>query len=153
MSIINEALKKTQTKLELANPSRNNAQKEEKNIVLWVATVLIFIGFLGCTLAFIFLISSRNQSIATLPKEENKEYNLEIEKQKLLSFVPKKSKQNSPGILVLNGIITMGNEQFALINNEIYKAGDYVEGRRILSISSNKVEIFYKGNTFTLKTK
>lgn len=158
MSIINDALKKTQQSLDHRKASQNPAlalsttalaeSKKEKNIWLWIATGSVFIGFLGCAFIFASLILSRNQPIEVIvankiPAPSN---------QSIFAKLFSSSKENDSEI-VLNGIISTDDEQLALINNQIFKAGDYVGRKRILSISADKVELFEKGKITVLKTK
>ncbi len=168
MSIINEALKKTQEKLRIttASPlleSQKSDQKEGKKIWIRITVIFVLVGFLGCGLIF-FALSKNRLALAT--KETKHEITQEQTPQ---SFKPSPvpvvqnphpsaqpppaaSKPNS-NELVLSGIMTMGDEQLALINNKIYKVGDYIGDRQVLSISVDKVEISDNGKTLTLTTK
>jgi len=56
-------------------------------------------------------------------------------------------------LLTLNGIIAADDVQMALINNEIYKVGDLVEGKKILKITENSVELAVDEGTVILETK
>ena len=156
MSIINEALKKAQVNLELrksptpSKPRENG--KKERNVGLWILSFLIFAGFIGCVIVFVILIFSRHQPLAPLPKD----YSLPSESQRLQEILEKTKTsplKNPKGTLILNGIISMGDDPIALINNQIFHTGDYVEDKRILSISKDKVEIFDKGKILILKTQ
>ena len=156
MSIINEALKKTQKKLELTSPSPASPAPAavEKSIWLWFFTGLIFAGFIGCGIVFVSLIYSNSWAPSPVLKKQKSEITIEAVRQKYLPTISLKDlPKQKPGEIALNGIITMGDEQFALLNNEIYRAGDYAEGRRILSITKDKVELFDKGKILVLKTK
>jgi hypothetical protein len=163
VSIINEALKKAQQNFDRQKKTQVNSKtdapapsspetagkedKKEKSIWLWVATVIVFIGFLGCALVFAFLISSRNQPVQTSSGNNNPPPQKSI----LARLLSSSNKNNNA--IVLNGIISTGSEQLALINNQIFKAGDYVGNKRILSISAEKVELFDRGKITVLKTK
>ena len=150
MSIINEALKKAQVKFELqTSSSQKTAEKKEKNVWLWATTAVISIGFAGCFFVFVFLIASRNQPSKT-PLREKASDTLNQKIQTILSKT--KTDKLPKNALILNGTIIMDNDQIALINNQIYRAGDYVSGKRILSVSQDKVEVFDKGNILILKT-
>ena len=157
MSIINEALKKAQKKLELVSPSAASsvpAATAEKNTWLWFFTGLILAGFIGCGIVFVSLIYSRNQTPSVVISKPKSEVTIEAVRQKYLPAISVQDlPKTKPGEAALNGIITMDDEQFALINNEIYRAGDYVEGHRILNITKDKVELFKKGKVTVLKTK
>ncbi|HOW36018.1 MAG TPA: hypothetical protein PL155_06370 [Candidatus Omnitrophota bacterium] len=155
MSIINEALKKTQTGIQ---KNETLPQPLKKNPTLWVATVLIFLGFLGCGTIFAFIMFSRNQAAPTASTGNNDSDNKETAKKGSITLFPSAAPnsaqaQNSADALVLNGIITMGTDRLALINNQILKEGDYIGEKRVLSIEIDKVEIFDKGQVVVLKTQ
>jgi hypothetical protein len=50
-----------------------------------------------------------------------------------------------PGELQLSGIMTMDGKRMALINNEIYETGDIVQGMRVVEIEGNKVHLSRDG--------
>lgn len=158
MSIINDALKKVQQNLDHQKAGQNLSLKisgtppaedsKEKSTWLWIATGIVFVGFLGCASIFGFLILSRNQPSqpvtvsATAAAQAN---------QSLFARLFSSNKNSNE--IVLNGIISAEDEQLALINNQIFKAGDYIGKKRILSISADKVELFDRGKIIVLKTK
>lgn len=163
MSIINEALKKTQTRLESTKatacpktplPLKKEGQPEEKNVWLWIALIAISAGFAGCVVVFILFTNSSNRTLPNLPITKINE-----QKPTVTSIAPKNPPLNSPSKkksingLVLNGIITTGRDHTALINDSIYKVGDDIDGKKITQITADKVEVLYKGKTFTLTTK
>jgi len=165
MSIINEALKKTQSQLEQINPASPPVQphKSERNIGVLILTTLLFVGFLMSTGVFLFLIFKNHSAKANfvknkiLPAANNQSQGTvtlftQAPMAAIQSPAPKDSSQG-PSHFVLNGIITMNKEKLALINNQILKEGDYIEDKRILSISMDKVEIFNKGEIIILKNK
>lgn len=55
--------------------------------------------------------------------------------------------------LVLNGIFFSGDEGCALINNQIVKQGDLIEGATVKQISLNEVELEFEGSTIKLYGK
>lgn len=61
---------------------------------------------------------------------------------------------NFPAKLVLGGTVILGNKRAAIINDEIYETGGIVDGKKIISISLEKVELQdERGNIFTLTPK
>ena len=52
--------------------------------------------------------------------------------------------------LVLNGIFFSENEGYAVINNQIVKVGDTVEGATVKQIGFDEVELEFAGSTFKL---
>lgn len=69
-------------------------------------------------------------------------------KEKTTSVTPPK-----PAELVLNGIMMMDNEKAALINNRIYHVDDEIEGKKVVNITLDKVELEEAGQIITLRVK
>ncbi|OGX35768.1 MAG: hypothetical protein A3C36_03665 [Omnitrophica WOR_2 bacterium RIFCSPHIGHO2_02_FULL_52_10] len=57
------------------------------------------------------------------------------------SNAPAKKRKYKPGELVLNGTSLIDGRMVALINDEIYEAGDVVNGMSVINIEMNKVEL------------
>ena len=55
--------------------------------------------------------------------------------------------------LTLNGIIEGQGEPLAIINNNILKAGDYVDGARVINIGPDRVVLFYDNKEILLRIK
>ena len=53
--------------------------------------------------------------------------------------------------LILSGTMMMENKRVALINNGIYEVNDMVEGKKVLTITLEKVELLDGENIITLK--
>lgn len=154
MSIINDALKKTQKHMGPQGPQfgpSSGAPKPEpqKNKDTWlpVMTAMIFVAVILCIVAVIYLVFSSQLSSkkAVAPAASAS-----------AKIIPNKApstfmQMSSGSALVLNGIIASPDGQLALINNRIFRAGDYVEGKRILSISEDQVEILDDGDVVTLQ--
>lgn len=149
MSIINDALKKTQKHMGPQGPQfspQAGGPQKDKDTWLPVMTALIFIAVVLCIVAVIYLIFSS-----------------QLSSKKTASPVPAATKiipnkapstfmqMSSDSELVLNGIIASPDGELALINNQIFRAGDYVQGKRILSIAENQVEILDDGEVITLQ--
>src|SRR3989338_4948298 len=159
MSIINDALKKTQQKFQQHGPKQGQEAQEppDKNPWFWLIAIVVSFGFIGCGLIFIFLVFPFKKTAVSFTNNPQKQ-TLTGAKQASVTMFAKPSvamaKKDEPkDTIVLNGIITMDDGQFALINNQILKEGDYINGKRIVSISADKVEIFDKGQILTLTTK
>ena len=138
MSIINEALKKTQSKLALRNSfqsprpkSTGDLPKLSKNntntplVILLVCilaggTLLFFGSKLGIRISFINTSSALpSQSMSTS------------------SSAKLPSRQD----IILSGTIMAGEEASLLINDEILREGDEIAGMKIMKIHPNKVEL------------
>ncbi len=206
MSIINDALKKTQEELAQANTSQENTagasapkdtappsfaapsfsyptlaptqlppappvkKSEAKNTpkistaqrLLRLAVLLIaFCVILYCALPYL----PKSLPLSEFFSEQGQLRLLNSLKAKITAMIPAQSpktgnrpakqaaqKSKAPGgELVLNGIIAADKEPLALINNQIYKAGDLVEGKKIIAIFVDKVEIEDNEKILTLR--
>jgi len=163
MSIINEALKKTQTRLQQKTPQalasglpNSNKVKEEKSTWLLIAVILISIGFLGCAGMLIFVVRYAHRPATGIsPKQE---VSLPAPKTTIAQPAPAPTKkkikpQNFYADLTLEGIVFLDGEQLALINDQYFKTGDRIGDKKILNISKDSVEIYHRGKVITLKTK
>ena len=155
MSIINEALKKTQQKLSGASSSAMPAfgSQEKKGILPWILTTLI-LASLGCIAAFASLMYSYKQAMQVSMDKQKSKIIETVKRNYLPAILSPVSGKNSPEGVALNGIVTTGGERFVLLNNEIYRPGDYLGQRRILSISEDSVELVDQNKkVIILKTK
>lgn len=55
------------------------------------------------------------------------------------------AKPASPPLLVLNGTFLSDGEEFAIINNQIVKTGDEIDGAAVKRIRANNVELEFDG--------
>ncbi len=58
-----------------------------------------------------------------------------------------------PPLLILNGTLLSDGEQFAIINNQIVKAGDEIKGAEVIKISANSVELEFSGRTLRITSE
>ncbi len=58
-----------------------------------------------------------------------------------------------PPLLVLNGTFLSDGEEFAIINNQIVKAGDEIEGAAVKKISVNSVELEFSGRALRITSE
>jgi hypothetical protein len=64
-----------------------------------------------------------------------------------------KKRHYKPGELILNGTSLIDGKRVALINDEIYQVGETVNGKKITSISLNKIELSDNEKIITLKLR
>ncbi|MDP2943700.1 MAG: general secretion pathway protein GspB [Candidatus Omnitrophota bacterium] len=64
---------------------------------------------------------------------------------------PQEVEKTAPQLL-LNGIFFDETQPYALINNQIVKRGDMIEGAKVVQILSNEVVLEFEGTTIKLKT-
>jgi len=73
-----------------------------------------------------------------------------IEKDPFLIAQPKSKEEIFLPKINIQGILA-GETPKIIIDGELLKEGDVIKGIKILKIESNKVNLLYKGKTFTLK--
>ncbi|MCM8780343.1 MAG: general secretion pathway protein GspB [Candidatus Omnitrophica bacterium] len=165
MSIIYEALKKVEPKVQNSNKTNSNYRKDKpfslRYTVLYILTLCLGIS-VAATLSFLFTHSLEKTTTikkynhihidrppATSPIiTTNAPILLESQsesKQKIINTI-------KPS-LVLNGIFFSENEGYALINNKILKEGDSIEQAKVKSITPQKVELEFEGETIILYVK
>lgn len=164
MSIINDALKKTQQNFEHRKRILAPGSGTEKTtgkfseitgaiiIASFMASLLVF------TLAFFFAPKEKKVILPATPEDKDIT---------TASFTPPASSAGplsapkiiakDPGLknqvagLTLNGIVQMGEGYVALINNRILKEGDRIDNKKILGIYSDHVKVFYDGDVVILR--
>lgn len=55
--------------------------------------------------------------------------------------------------LILSGTMMMDSKRVALINNEIYELGEYINGMKIININLKKVDLLNKDDIITLHVR
>lgn len=145
MSIIYDALKK----VERANSELPQVNKQEKSpprrakprVRMYLLSFLaLLLGiWLVDSAPGLFINASRLKMARANVKPAGEIYNyapVSPEVVKAASLIPQIRANFS-----LNGIFFSDNEGFALINNQILKEGDTIEGAKVLRISANEVEL------------
>ena len=64
-----------------------------------------------------------------------------------------KKRRPKPGELILNGISTIDGKKVALINDEIYEIGGSINGKEIINIGVDRVELTDNRKIFTIKVR
>ncbi|MFA5320388.1 MAG: hypothetical protein WBE75_03600 [Candidatus Omnitrophota bacterium] len=59
----------------------------------------------------------------------------------------------APPLLILNGTFLSEGEEFAIINNQIVKAGDEIEGAMVKKIEANNVELEFSGRIWRISSE
>jgi hypothetical protein len=182
MSIIYDALKKVETKLGDPNAKISDLKVEKRfpSSKLKICLLYIFvlgIGFLIAGIVFSFL-NPKKKPLALLSRQANsyltklKTKTLPINTDKKVNNLPPKIPQpsqsqalpsvsvsssesethNPPPVLVLNGVFFSENEGYALINNQILREGDVVDGATVERINLDGVELKSEGSVIKLST-
>ncbi len=151
MSIIYDALKKVERSGQLIAPVKTEKSVSRRRIFLVYALVVVS----GIMLAKAFWwkftgLISRNPevSLAAKPPEEVKKI-APLQTSSVLDYNPAPAAPESRPF-VLNGIFFSGEEGYALINNQVVKAGDLVNGALVKSISQEAVELDSEGEVIKL---
>jgi len=170
MSIINEALKKTEEHLQKnsakANPlpPKPAGSKPAKPFLLYI--LILLAGLLLSNFIFNLLnhqaqdngLASNSQSHKIQPTfAPQKNAAAVIQTTNLPPAVVLPSplpEENKPleASFVLNGIYFSDNDGYALVNNQIVRENDYVDGAKVVLITTHTVELDNAGQKITLAT-
>jgi len=153
MSIINEALKKTESDLQKKTGQVQAAKPGTFNIKHGLIYILILVGglFLG---NFIFkLLKDKTQAEITMHKDAlTPTITLPLETPKPLPTPPQETEETIDSNFVLNGVFLSDSGAYALINNQIVREDDDINGAKVKLITHQTVELDNAGQTITLST-
>ena len=181
MSIIHDALKKAQNKLEgkqntdasekmqsaerietasSAVPSRQTMSQPQSASSSPIPLILgLSLLALACLLFFLFPYLKKSKP-QTPPQQISVQPQATLPKTIPTTAVaappvtaPAQGTVSPAGALTLNGIMMTGKKQVALINNKIYEVGDMVNDKKIIDITMDKVELLDGGNTIILNVR
>ncbi len=151
MSIIDDALKKTQNRMNQNTPPQAPAPQEKKpskNRRTWLcrrnALIAGLLVTIGCAGALLWRHRSSLQALtpvitkATTPKPKTAAPRVVTIQPKTKPLPPPPSDNRT---IVLNGTMMVGGQRVALINNNIYYDGDQIGEYTIQSIDMNRVTI------------
>jgi len=153
MSIINEALKKTEEHLQ------KNAAKDKPSAIKtslakpFLLYILILLA--GLLLGnFIFTLLKRKTQTVRAPIKNT---NAVIQTTNLFSLPilpshPAEEHKPAKTSFILNGIFFSDNDSYALINNQIVRENDYVDEAKVSLITADSVQLDNAGQTITLTT-
>lgn len=132
MSIINEALKKIEPEGKIEKIIPHSKKRKGWNVFIFLSLILILASF------------------ALLKKQPS----LLSEKDKALSL-PSPSLNSSEAkpspSLILKGIAHFGEENWAIIDDQIVRQGQLIKGAKVEEIFSDHVDLNFEGKRFTLK--
>lgn len=155
MSIINEALKKTEEDIQRSADKKNARAdiKKPKNTFLLYALILLTGLFFG---NLIFnLLSHKIKTGAT----ENKTIvtpaqTIPLAPPAIASPALPVEEKTAPPSLVLNGIFFSDDDDgYALVNNQIVRENESVDGVLVKKITASSVELDNRGEIITLSTQ
>jgi type II secretory pathway component PulC len=171
MSIIYDALKKVE-RINYGGKSVAADKRHKPNLKILLFYVLIVgIGFFFGNVIFNFftkhqqgktpVLTTANLADKSRPAQtkQNSKSLQELPKAEITSpsettsGVSAKPKEQPKPALVLNGIFSSGEEGYALINNQIVKVGDVVDGAKVARIDLDGVQLEINGSTIKLNNK
>ncbi|MFA4992854.1 MAG: hypothetical protein WC571_02685 [Candidatus Omnitrophota bacterium] len=157
MSIINDALKKTEESIK-KNSLRSHGQPDKKSkLKLYLFYILIFIAALLLS-SHVFKIINRRSPSPPVPEQPEAapgpdEESLPGQTPPLAPPDLLPEEQPKPEkIFILNGIFFSDNNGYALVNNQIVKENDLVNGAKVEKITMDTVELNNEGKIITLST-
>lgn len=148
MSIINDALKKTQRKMQNKNQKQLSAKSfKAKATAVEQTRSSSWLRYSGLTLVFAAILAAiaislyyNRQALSRLPLPS------------LTSNHPQKHNAVAPSNLVLRGTMLQGQKRVAFINHQTYRVGDSVDGYKITNISMYKVVLENASGKVSLST-
>ena len=157
MSIIYDALKKVEeANTAGAKPEAAKQEKHPKPKVksYFLYALIVCLGFFIGNLVFGFLSSPPPKSLSIAKKRYAAKTGTKVKPAPLPLIMPPAAevKKEQPGSWVLNGVFFSENEGYALINNQITKEGDVVDGATVKRISLGGVELESAGSTVKLSS-
>ncbi|MBI4708577.1 MAG: hypothetical protein HY761_11760 [Candidatus Omnitrophica bacterium] len=146
MSIIHDALKKVEQAQrnniqELNIPEDRPKHAVRRNLLFVVLAVITGMFFLNFLLKY--SPEKKIAKVVELPKVEEK---INIPNQPVL-------KAPASQALVLNGVFLADNQWHALINNQIVKKGEVINGATLKSVSLQEVELENQGSIIKLSNQ
>jgi type II secretory pathway component PulC len=168
MSIIYDALKKAEKNINNPQPLTETGKISEdpktRRKLYFIYALVVCLGIFIANFAFTYLTSSKNKSLISpkphkIAKKENLSSPAQLTPTKAapqskpapIKVKPASgSKRESTESLTLNGIFFSQNDGYALINNQIVKDGDTVDGAVVKKITADSVEVEYDGKTLKL---
>lgn len=150
MSIINEALKKIEPEGKIEKIIPHSKKRKGWTIFIFLGLILILATF---ALLEIPILTEKTKFLTgfTLLKKQP-------------SLLPEKDKSGSlpsPSLnsseakpspsLILKGIAHFGEENWAIIDDQIVRQGQFIKGVKVEEIFSDHVDLNFEGKRFTLK--
>jgi len=155
MSIINEALKKTEQSIH-----KNSIPEIPKSATKpYIIYILILIAGLFLSNFVFVLLRHKTETAVTVKKSPDltDQPVKEIKTIPPISVVtpgPTLEENKTPQAnFVLSGIFFSDNDSYALVNNKIVRENDSVDGATVKTITANTVELDSKGLLITLATQ
>ncbi|MDP3042193.1 MAG: hypothetical protein Q8N62_05680 [Candidatus Omnitrophota bacterium] len=153
MSIINEALKKTEEYLQKNSAKDNPLPPKPSGPKPYILYILILLAGLALGNFIFNLLSYKIQTTQTSKKNANAV--TPATNSPPLPALPSQPAEETKPVetsFVLNGIFFSDEDGYALVNNQIVREDDYVDGAKVGLITANTVKLDNAGQTITLTT-
>jgi len=153
MSIINEALKKTEMQLQKNIGKDNPLPPEPIEAKPFLLYILISLAGLFLSIFIFNLLSHKIQTTQTAKKNTNAIIQTtNLPPRAALPSEPPKENKPPETSFVLNGIFFSDNDGYALVNNQIVRENDYVDKAKVGLITANTVQLDNDGQKISLTT-
>ncbi|PIQ90966.1 MAG: hypothetical protein COV71_01645 [Candidatus Omnitrophica bacterium CG11_big_fil_rev_8_21_14_0_20_41_12] len=161
MSIINEALKKTGEFIQ-ENETKNKpaAKIFPSPKLLLVYFLILLAGILLSKFIFDLLSRPQERTLASdsrsAPLQSPKAASVEPSVKPVLPtavIAPLENKNTAEPSFILNGIFFSDNDGYALVNNQIVRENDSVDGATVARITQTTVELDSNGELTSLSTR
>lgn len=157
VSIIYEALKKVEEIQDFAHREiRIEKPGKTKYAIFLLYLGVAVLGFLLTNMLWEVLSRQVNKTrVTSVPLMVAKEVSIPVENKSATlksELKPLEPTPLLPSSLLLNGIFFSEDEGYALINNQIVKVGDSVEGAIVKQILADSVELEEQGRLIRLST-
>lgn len=149
MSIINEALKKIEPEGKIETISHSKKRKGW-NVFILLSLILILASFILLGIS----ISTGKTKFLTGFSLLKKQPSLLPENDKPISLPSpslNSSEDKPPPSLILKGIAHFEKENWAIIDEQIVRQGQFIKGAKVEEIFSDHVDLTFEGKRFTLK--
>ena len=158
MSIIYEALKRIESKKTKdagnlhSNPQRDNFKFPRMAYIICILIIFILLGVLIIKRSFFGNASVSSSRVYEQPSVSKKQVAARIKPISVKEKeIPSSTSVKDLPPLSLTGIFFTDGEYMALVNDQMVRAGDFIEEEvQIGKIDSDGMEIKFKGSTFRL---
>lgn len=155
MSIINEALKKTEQHLKKNTANDQPLPTRRARPKPYLLYILILLAGFALSNSIFRLLQHKIKTIQA-PNKNAAAVDQIINPPPFLPILPSPPPQEhkpAETSFVLNGIFFSDNDGYALVNNQIVRKNDFVDGAKVSLITANSVQLDNATETITLSTR
>jgi len=157
MSIINEALKKTEASIQKNSAKETLLPVKKPGSRPYIFYILILAaGLVLINLIFAVMHRETQPIQVSEPATASPTPDMKPQDNQALPAVtpppPPKEQEKPEKKFILNGIFFSDNDGYALVNNRIARENDLIDGVKVEKITADTVELNNEGNIITLTT-